>query len=139
MNPASDLRLSFELLHPPRKVWRALTQPELLSKWLMSTDSFVPEVGRHFLLSREPVHGWDGVVQCRVLVADEPYRLSYTWQALGVDTVVTFTLEETAQGTRLVLEQTGFRPDQKQASGGAKSGWKHMAGEALVLVLNDLS
>lgn len=28
-----------------------------------------------------------------------------------------------AVGTRLRLEQSGFRPDQKQAYGGAKAGW----------------
>ncbi len=38
--------------------------------------------------------------------------------------VVTFTLTPTSTGTHLRMEQSGFRPDQKQAYGGAKSGWK---------------
>jgi len=38
--------------------------------------------------------------------------------------VVTFTLTPTATGTRLRMEQTGFRLDQKQAFGGAHAGWK---------------
>jgi len=38
--------------------------------------------------------------------------------------VVTFTLTPTASGTRLRMEQSGFRPDQKQAFGGAHAGWK---------------
>ena len=29
-----------------------------------------------------------------------------------------------AGGTRLRMEQEGFRPDQKQAFGGAHAGWK---------------
>jgi uncharacterized protein YndB with AHSA1/START domain len=37
--------------------------------------------------------------------------------------VVTFTLTPTAKGTILRMDQTGFRPDQKQALGGAKYGW----------------
>ena len=37
---------------------------------------------------------------------------------------MTFTLTPTATGTRLRMEQTGFRPDQKQAFGGAHAGWK---------------
>jgi uncharacterized protein YndB with AHSA1/START domain len=38
--------------------------------------------------------------------------------------VVTMTLTPTKTGTHLRMEQVGFRPDQKQAYGGAKSGWK---------------
>jgi len=38
--------------------------------------------------------------------------------------VVTFTLTPTSAGTRLRMEQSGFRPDQKQAYGGANAGWQ---------------
>ena len=38
--------------------------------------------------------------------------------------VVTFTLTPTSKGTHLRMEQTGFRPEQKQALGGAKAGWQ---------------
>jgi uncharacterized protein YndB with AHSA1/START domain len=41
---------------------------------------------------------------------------------------VTFTLTPTASGTRLSLVQSGFRPDQKRESGGARYGWKMMGG-----------
>ena len=37
---------------------------------------------------------------------------------------MTLTLTPTAGGTRLRMEQEGFRPDQKQAFGGAHAGWK---------------
>ena len=37
--------------------------------------------------------------------------------------VVTFTLTPTPAGTRLRMEQAGFRPEQEQAFGGAKVGW----------------
>ncbi|HEX7800760.1 MAG TPA: SRPBCC domain-containing protein [Asticcacaulis sp.] len=37
--------------------------------------------------------------------------------------MVTFTLTPTADGARLRMEQSGFRPDQKQAFGGARIGW----------------
>jgi uncharacterized protein YndB with AHSA1/START domain len=36
---------------------------------------------------------------------------------------VTFTLTPTRTGTQLRVEQSGFRPTQKQAFGGAKAGW----------------
>ncbi len=56
--------------------------------------------------------------------------LSYTWDfkhddaAYNLTSVVTFTLTPTPTGTHLRMEQSGFRPDQKQAYGGAHSGWK---------------
>jgi uncharacterized protein YndB with AHSA1/START domain len=34
------------------------------------------------------------------------------------------TLTPTSTGTHLRMEQSGFRPDQKQAFGGAKAGWQ---------------
>jgi len=132
-----DLVLTFELEHPPEKVWRALTEPALLARWLMKTD-LVPTVGHRFQFRRDPLPHWDGLVDCQVLESEQPRLLSYTWRALGVDTVVRFTLEQTSTGTRLKLEQTGFREDQKQASGGARAGWTYMAGEALPAVLADL-
>jgi uncharacterized protein YndB with AHSA1/START domain len=37
---------------------------------------------------------------------------------------VTFTLEPTASGTVVRMEQTGFRPDQDAAYKGANASWK---------------
>ncbi len=130
--------LEFDLPHPPKKVWRALTEPELLARWLLKTD-FAPVLGHAFQFVREPTPGWNGVISCEVIHCDEPRALSYSWQALGVDTVVTWTLEPIAAGTRLRLEQAGFDPEHKQAWGGALAGWKHMAGVALPAVLAQLT
>ena len=82
--------------------------------------------------------GWDGVIDCEVIHSEEHRQLSYSWRALGVDTVVTWTLEPTEAGTRLRLEQAGFDPEYKQAWGGALSGWRHMAGAALPTLLDEL-
>jgi uncharacterized protein YndB with AHSA1/START domain len=112
-----------EIAQPPEKIWRALTQPHLIAEWLMQTD-LQPVEGSKFTLRREPAPDVKVVVQCEVL-AVEPYRtLSYTWEAFGLESVVTFTLEPTAMGTRLRLEQTGFRPDQDAAFKGANAAWK---------------
>ena len=37
---------------------------------------------------------------------------------------MTFTLTPTRTGTQLRMEQSGFRPEQKQAYGGARIGWQ---------------
>jgi uncharacterized protein YndB with AHSA1/START domain len=48
--------------------------------------------------------------------------------------VVTFTLTPTSSGTHLRMEQSGFRPDQKQAFGGAKAGWQKFIGQLETLL-----
>ena len=106
-----------EFAHPPEKIWRALTQPHLIEAWLMKND-FVPALHHRFKLSAD----W-GAVDCEVLEIEPNRSLSYTWAAMGLDSVVTWTLTPTRTGTHLRMEQTGFRPDQKQAYEGAKAGW----------------
>ena len=46
---------------PVEQVWRALTDPDLLARWLMPND-FKPVVGHQFTFRTEPVpqHGFDG-------------------------------------------------------------------------------
>jgi uncharacterized protein YndB with AHSA1/START domain len=119
-----------EIAHPPEKLWRALTQPHLIEEWLMKND-FAPSVGHRFELRGE----WGGVLDCEVLVVDPHKTLAYTWNfasddpAFSLESVVTFTLTPTAGGTHLRMEQAGFRPNQKQAFGGAHAGWKQFFGK----------
>src|SRR5882762_1603379 len=106
-----------EIPHPPEKIWRALTQPHLIEEWLMKND-FKPVMNHRFNLRAD----W-GTVDCQVLAIEPNKTLSYTWAALGLESVVTWTLTPTRAGTHLRMEQSGFRPDQKQAYHGAKFGW----------------
>lgn len=106
-----------EFPHPPEKVWRALTQPHLVAEWLMRND-IAPVAGHSFSLDAE----W-GAVQCRVREADPPRSLSYDWKTKDLDSVVTWTLTPTGSGTRLRMEQTGFRPDQRSYFRGATARW----------------
>ncbi|SCB36102.1 SRPBCC family protein [Rhizobium multihospitium] len=128
-----------EIAHPPAKVWRALTQPHLIAEWLMKND-FVPVLGHRFSFRSD----WGGVLDCEVLVVEPDARLSYRWNfahddpAFDLKSVVTFTLTQTDKGTRLRMEQVGFRPDQKQAYGGAKAGWRQFL-ERLEQVLAEVS
>ncbi|WP_417607275.1 SRPBCC family protein [Primorskyibacter flagellatus] len=106
-----------DLRHAPEKVWRALTQKHLIEEWLMESD-FKAEVGHRFELDAE----W-GTIACKVLAVEPQKSLSYSWQAHGLESVVTWTLTETDTGTHLRMEQTGFTADQEQAYRGAISGW----------------
>ena len=129
MNEASTQTRSViverELPHPPEKIWRALTQPHLIEEWLMKSD-FQPIVGRRFNLRRTPKPDVNIVVDCEVLVVEPNRTLSYTWAAFDLVGVVTWTLTPTRTGTHLRMEQSGFRPDQKRAYGGAKGGWRRI-------------
>jgi uncharacterized protein YndB with AHSA1/START domain len=106
--------------YPPAKLWRALTQPHLIESWLMKSD-FAPVPGRHFQF-----HGDWGSVDCEVRTIEAERTLSYTWCAMGLDSVVTWTLEPSGAGTRLRMEQSGFRHDQEQAYQGARYGWQQL-------------
>ena len=134
--PAQIETISFEfdLPHSPEKVWRALTDPELLTQWLLPAIGLELEPGAEFMFKTQPYPGWDGTVNCRFLEIEPQRKLSYTWTVPFLDTVVTFTLTPSALGTRLSLVQSGFRTDQKRESGGARYGWKMMGGKLVDLL-----
>jgi uncharacterized protein YndB with AHSA1/START domain len=120
-NIATDTRsviVERDIAHPPEKIWRALTQPHLIEEWLMKND-FEPVIGHNFNLRGD----W-GAVDCRVLEIEPNKTLSYKWDAMGLESVVTWTLTPTRTGTHLRMEQAGFRRDQEQAYQGAKFGWQ---------------
>jgi uncharacterized protein YndB with AHSA1/START domain len=129
-----SIAFEFDLHHSPQKVWRALTDPVLLTEWLLPVFELKLEPGAAFTFKTQPYPGWDGIVNCRILEIEAHRKLSYTWGVPSLDTVVTFTLTPTASGTLLSLVQSGFKPDQKQEFGGARYGWKMMS-EKLVDLL----
>jgi uncharacterized protein YndB with AHSA1/START domain len=112
-----------EFRHPPAKIWRALTEGGLIKQWLMDND-FQPVVGHQFNFRATPVPNWNGIIDGKVLVIEPNEKLSYAWSSMGLDTVVTWTLVATADGTRVRMEQSGFRTDQDFAYKGANYGWQ---------------
>jgi uncharacterized protein YndB with AHSA1/START domain len=93
------ITFEFELNHPPEKVWRALTTPELLAQWLLPVFDLKLEPGAAFTFKTQAYPGWDGTVNCRFLEIEPQRKLSYSWTVPFLDTVVTFTLTPTATGT----------------------------------------
>jgi len=121
MNETSAETLSVvverEFAYPPEKIWRALTQPHLIEEWLMKND-FQPVLDHRFNLRA----AW-GIVDCKVETIEANRTLAYSWEALGLESLVTWTLTPSGTGTLLRMEQVGFRPEQQQAYQGAKFGW----------------
>lgn len=101
-----------ELDAVPEKVWRALTDPELLSAWLLPTAD-KPGQGLDLTLDGAAA-GLSDKIKYR-LIASKPHRLlRFSWREehLGADadkkripdTIVTFFLTETPSGgTRLQI------------------------------------
>lgn len=133
---SDSITFELELQHPPEKVWRALTDPELLAQWLLPVVGHELELtpGSAFTFKTDPYPGWDGTVSCTLIEADAPRKLSYAWTVPFLDTVVTFTLTPTPSGTRMSLVQSGFKADQKQEFGGARYGWTMMGGKLVDLL-----
>jgi uncharacterized protein YndB with AHSA1/START domain len=135
-----SVTMEFDLPHAPAKVWRALTEPELLAKWMMSTDMQLA-VGKSFKFKSQPAPNWDGIIDCEMKTIEPEKLLRYTWASLGLETVVTWTLAPTSNGgTHLRLEQSGFPVGGKLPYvEGAKWGWTNMAGKQLPGVLAEMS
>ncbi len=151
-----SITLSVEYPHEPRKVWRALTDPVILARWLMPND-FVPEVGREFTFRCDPVPAefagqWGGVVRCRVLVVEPAHLLSYTWEdswewaRFEAPSVVTWTIEPLASmvgtrpGSRLTLVHSGFAgPGTARLRDMLSGGWAPMMRELLPAALEQMS
>jgi uncharacterized protein YndB with AHSA1/START domain len=87
--------------HSPEKIWRALTQSALIAEWLMENE---------------------------VVSVEAPHRLVDRWgdgteSDSGLKTVVTWTLAVESGGTRVRVEQSGFRPQDEAGFKGMDSGW----------------
>lgn len=81
-------------------------------------NDFKAAVGHKFKLSGD----W-GAASCEVLEIEPQKTLSYTWNAMGLESVVRITLTPTGNGTHLRMDQSGFSPNMPQAYNGARYGW----------------
>jgi uncharacterized protein YndB with AHSA1/START domain len=116
------------LAHPPVRVWRALTDPELLARWLMPND-FKLEVGHRFTFQTTPMPWakFDGTVKCEVLDFETERMLLISWVGGTLDTTVTWRLVPEGHGTRVFVEHTGFDlddPIHALAFKNMGSGWR---------------
>lgn len=131
---ARSIRVDEFLPHPPEKVWRALTEPRLMARWLMPND-FKLEIGHRFTFHTHPIPavGFGGTGHCQVLAFEDGKMLQIAWRAApedpsSLDSTVTFTLHPEGTGTRLLLEHDGFDPDDpyqalsRRIMGGGTSG-----------------
>jgi uncharacterized protein YndB with AHSA1/START domain len=68
----TNIRLVRDYPHSPAKVWRALTEPELMALWGMRPEGFAPVAGTRYKLYGKPNRMWRGFIECEVLEARAP-------------------------------------------------------------------
>ena len=131
---ARDIVVEEVFPHAPETIWKALTTGDLIGRWLMAPSGFEPVKGNRFTFQTRPGGAWDGIIQCQVLEVIPNRRFVYSWKGgheenLGygapLDTVVTWTLSPTANGTRVRLVHAGFvMPKNRSALETMGNGWK---------------
>jgi uncharacterized protein YndB with AHSA1/START domain len=119
--------------HAAEIVWKVLTTPELIQRWLMRND-FTPGLGQRFTMTARPMGDWDGTVSCEITSWDPPRELAYTWvggsanngeYGSALDSTVTWTLEPVSGGTLVRMVHDGFRsPRNDMAYSEMSGGWK---------------
>jgi uncharacterized protein YndB with AHSA1/START domain len=135
----TTLRFDRVYPHPPARVWRALTEPALLARWLMPND-FEPRIGHRFTFRTKPAPGFDGIVHCEVLTLERERTLAISWAGGNMTSVVTFTLEPVPDGTRLRLEHAGFKGIREFfISRMLGAGWTRMLHGRLPALLDGLN
>ncbi|MFZ0546848.1 MAG: SRPBCC family protein [Candidatus Promineifilaceae bacterium] len=130
---------TIDLPFPQDRVWRAITNPEEVSRWFSDKVTMKPDVGSKINFVWNEFGSADGVVE----QFDPPTRFAYRWRATGVSedepltpnnsTLVTFTLTPTAKGTRLELIESGFAslPEaiREKSYQDNTGGWKSELGD----------
>jgi uncharacterized protein YndB with AHSA1/START domain len=117
--PQGAVELDLRIEAPPEKVFQALTRPESIDRWMSAKSSLEPVVGGQVSF------GWDGEGPVKVLDIVPNEKLQYSWHhGDDPETVVTWTLEGSEGGTRLVLVHSGFG---RRETEDFRTGWlKHV-------------
>jgi uncharacterized protein YndB with AHSA1/START domain len=122
------------LPYSPAQVWKALTKPDVLARWLMPND-FRLAVGHHFTSRTPPIPQvkFGGIAYCEVLDVAVEGRLRISWvdrgEENGLNSMVTWRLEPEDDGTHLFMEHEGFDPDhplQQLSYQFMSKGWTHL-------------
>jgi uncharacterized protein YndB with AHSA1/START domain len=109
---------------PATTVWEYLTSSVKIAGWFLPND-FEPKVGKRFTLNCEDHH--ESVV-CEVKEVLPPKKLAYTFRtaAMQFETLVTFTLQELGQRTKLTLVHSGWdrlKPEDANLLEETEQGW----------------
>ena len=115
----------------PAKVWRAITEPEMLKQWMAPADAFKIPVaetelrvgGRYHIVMNAPdgeVHDVSGVY--REIVPNKKLVYTWAWKTTPErESVVTIELRALGSGTELTLKHEQFADEE--ARNRHEQGW----------------
>ena len=93
MNATATQAVSREIVvdevlpHKPEIIWKTLTSPELMGRWLkMQPTGFAAVKGNRFTYQTTPAGAWDGVIRCEVLEVI-PNELDDTFKDIRIKVV----------------------------------------------------
>jgi uncharacterized protein YndB with AHSA1/START domain len=121
--PTDSYHTSIEITAPPAVVYRYLTEPESIVRWMGEYAILDARPGGEFTVDINgiPVRG-------HYIDLDSPHRLVIAWGHAGSDllppgsSTVEITLEPTDEGTRLQLEHRDLPPEEARMHA---MGWPH--------------
>ncbi len=122
---------------PVDRVWRALTEPEMIERWLMSAEGYEARVGVRFTLRDTIGTECRGRADCEVLELVPPRRMVWSWRGTEdpARTRLVIELEASDGGTRLTLRHTG-EADERTATGTTR-GWTEKLRALTELLANE--
>lgn len=118
-----------EIAAPREAVWQAVTEPEMVNRWL-GCLAFQPLAGHVFHLQPDRVRrdagDIDGAITCRIEVLDAPRQLTFSWGFPETpDTWVTLRLRRIAGGTHVRLTHSGWDQFEATETEAVRSGLGH--------------
>ncbi len=112
--------------HPIKKVWDAISREEEISTWFIKAD-FKAKAGYAYTFTASEEQNCTEITG--VVKEADPYTLVYTWivQNTKAETTVKWVLEETTDGTKLLLEHSGISNYEGETAvamfGSFSKGW----------------
>ena len=131
--------------HAPEDVWTAITDAHALAEWF-EPNNHEAVVGHEFQFVCDPGICGDAVSECRVVEADPPQKLVWSWvhvprkagKAPSGPMTITWTLTPEAGGTRLVLEHSGAENIGWLQRNMMRVGWGYMMKKLIPTVLGNV-
>lgn len=139
------IELAIYVARPPEVAWRALTEPDLMARWLSCTVGFVAEVGTTFIVEVAVPDHSAAEMACQVAAADAPEHLAYSWTDLRGDPpvrwMIDYRLTSHGRGSRLFWQMSGFDVEdrsQRFARNGIERSWDRTILPKFAAVVNSI-
>lgn len=134
-----EIRIDFHLQHPVELVWRALTEPALLTAWFMPVY-VEPRPGARLRLDPGDLAGLDGPIDVDVTEVAAPRTLVMQWRTTQMRTIVAWRVAPAADGSRLTITQQGFLgPNGLRRQRALRATYALLFGRRLPAVLDGLA